>query len=324
MHSEVIFKNKPEDFFKIFLGTFLALFLIQIPSVLNSTIFLFLTVYLLDGGHVYSTLLEVLFDKSEVQKKYVSIVLLGSFLLNFIIHYFFKNLFFFYLFYFTVFHNMRQGLGLTFLYRIGKNQNPNLIKFFYYFLTLVPFFIFHLRGPVLERNLTGDILMPYYLNNLFSQYHIHTLTQGSIYFYFFIVAFGFIYLYLKKNTSGLMSLAFFAGVYSYAFLLSTNELKSYVILIFSHAIPYYFLMEKRVKLTHVSEYVRTHAWLFLLILFFVGGFIDYYQDDVVGYFFPFDSLVTAFLLTPLIAHFIFDAIIWKRGNSRFQEFVKNT
>ncbi len=323
MQQATIFNNKTEDLVKIFLATILVFIFMQMPGAINSTLFIAFTVYLLDGGHVYSTLLEVLFDPEEVVKRYVALVLLGSFFLNFFIHYFFHSLFFFYIFYFTVFHNMRQGLGVTFLYRSGARENPRLIKFFYYFLTLSPFLIFHLKGPVLEGHLSGEILMPFYLNHLLSSSALEFV--GKILPFIYLVFSGtiFLYLFIVKNTKGILSLAFFSAVYSYAFLFSTSELKSYIILIFSHAIPYYFLMEKRVTLTHQSAWIRKYAWIMLLLLFILGGGLDYFQDDLVEYFLPFDSMATALLLTPLIAHFIFDAIIWKRGNSRFKSFVDN-
>lgn len=116
---------------------------------------------------------------------------------------------------------------------------------------------------------------------------------------------------------------FFTMVYAYAFLVSTSEMKSYALLIFSHAIPYYFLMEKRLGVTHKLTFMQKYAWLFLLMIFALGGVIDYYQMDIVDIMEPFDSLAMALLTTPLISHFIYDAIIWKRGNERFHAFVSS-
>ncbi len=323
MQTPLIFNDKSEDFVKIFLATLLVFALMQLPGITSAPFFIILTVYLLDGGHVYSTLLEVLFDPEEVKKRYVALVLLGSFFLNLSIHYFFHPYFFYYVFYFTVFHNMRQGLGITFLYRVGDNRNPTFIKSFYYFLTMTPFLIFHLRGPLLERSLSGEILMPFYLNQYLSPL-LQSMVSKTFPMIYFLVSFAlFLILVIQKNTRGILSMLFFGGVYAYSFLFSTHELESYVLLIFSHAIPYYFLMEKRVKLTHQKIMVKKYAWIFLISLFIIGGTIDYFQDDLVGLFEPFESLIMALLLTPLISHFIFDAIIWKRGNARFKMFIQS-
>ena len=117
---------------------------------------------------------------------------------------------------------------------------------------------------------------------------------------------------------------FFGSVYAYAFIVSKSEMESYALLIFSHAIPYYFLMEKRLGLTHKMVTMQKYAWLFLLIIFAIGGVIDYNQQEIVGFFEPLDSLAIALLTTPLISHFIYDAIIWKRGNERFKIFVTDS
>ncbi|NOT80053.1 MAG: hypothetical protein HOP07_13745 [Bacteriovoracaceae bacterium] len=254
----------------------------------------------------------------------MSAVLLGTFLLNFIIHYFSSSHFFFYIFYFTIFHNMRQGLGITFLYRAGIKTHNSLIKFFYYFLTLAPFLIFHLRGPMNKGLLSDEILMPFYLHNYLSPLQHSFVINVLPLVYLGIACCFFIYLILTKNTKGIFTMAFFASVYAYGFIFSTNELKSYVLLIFSHAIPYYFLMEKRIILTHTSRMIKKYAGFFLIAIFAFGGLVDYFQEDLVEMSGHFDSLAIALLTTPLISHFIFDAIIWKKGNDRFKSFLQAT
>lgn len=324
MRAHTIFSSQFSDLSKIFLATLIAFFLIQFSGVLNSSIFILLTIYLLDGGHVYSTFLEVLFDPAEAGKKYVSAVLLGTFVLNFLIHYLSSSHFFFYIFYFTIFHNMRQGLGITFLYRTGDKKHNPLIKFIYYFLTLIPFFIFHLRGPLNKGILSEEILMPFYFHTYLSLIQHSFVINVLPLIYLGISCCFFLYLFVTKNTKGSITMAFFASVYAYGFIFSTNELKSYALLIFSHAIPYYFLMEKRISLTHTSDMIKKYAGLFLVSSFTFGGLIDYYQDDLIEMSGHFDSLAIALLTTPLISHFIFDAIIWKRGNDRFKSFLQAT
>lgn len=113
---------------------------------------------------------------------------------------------------------------------------------------------------------------------------------------------------------------FFGSIYIYAFLFSESELKSYGLLVFSHAIPYFFLMDKRIKLTHSVHWLKKFAFVFLFVTFFLGGLLDYYQDDLVLLADPFESVGLAFLLTPLIGHFLIDAYIWKREHSKFKLF----
>lgn len=323
MQNNLIFKNTSQDFAKIFLATLLVFFSMLFTDILTSTAFLITTIYFLDGGHVYSTLLEVVGDPEEVRKKYVWVVLLGSFFLVFFIHLIFNPYFFYFIFYFTVYHNMRQGLGVTFLYRLGEKRSVSLVKWGYYFLTMLPFILFHLKPPMTNGRLGEAILKPIELYQFFLPNSLEMVFKFGIIVYLVGAVAIATYLIYQKNIRGFLSMIFFASVYAYAFLISNDELKSYALLIFSHAIPYYFLMEKRLAMTHKLEVMQKYAWLFLLLIFGIGGVIDYYQKDIVSLTEPMDSLAMALLTTPLISHFIFDAIIWKRGNERFNTFVSS-
>ena len=324
MQKNNIFSGHVEDFTKIFLATFLVFICMLSTDVLNSAVFLIFTIYFLDGGHVYSTLLEVVADPEEVRKKYVWLVLLGTFFLNLIIHYFLQPYFFYYIFYFTVYHNMRQGLGVTFLYRLGEKRSPNFIKWSYYFLTLVPFILFHMKPAMNQGKLGEAILKPINLFEIYSAQSLDLAFRSGVGLYLAGIVLITAVLLYQKNIRGFLSMLFFTVVYAYAFLVSDNEMKSYALLIFSHAIPYYFLMEKRLKVTHKLNFMQKYAWLFLLIIFAIGGLLDGFQEEIVTLVEPMDSLAVALLTTPLISHFIFDAIIWKRGNERFHAFVSTS
>jgi hypothetical protein len=323
MNKNLIFSHKIEDFSKIFLATFIVFFFMLLTDVLTSSLFVLLTVYFLDGGHVYSTFLEVLADPEEVRKSYVWLTLLGAFLLNLVIHYFYSAYFFYYIFYFTVYHNMRQGLGVTFLYRLGDKLDVHFIKWGYYFLTIMPFLLFHFKPAMQEGKLGEAILRPFDLSHYAGADYLQICFRYGVVVYLVVTLSLFSFLVWKKNTRGILSMLFFAIVYSYAFLISNNEMKSYAILIFSHAIPYYFLMEKRINKTHSLNFMQKYAWLFLLMLFTAGAAVEYYQEDLISLFEPLDSLAMALLTTPLISHFIYDAIIWKRENKRFATFVSS-
>lgn len=291
--------------------------------MVSSTAFLLLTIYFLDGGHVYSTFLEVLADPQEVRKRYVWIVLLGSFFLNLVIHLFFTDYFFYYIFYFTIYHNMRQGLGVTFLYRLGEKRSVNTVKWAYYFLTMTPLILFHTRPPLFKGTLEEALFKPIELYQIFSAQSLETAFRVGVSIYIFGAVLIATYLIFQKNLKGFLAMFFYTAIYAYAFLISGSVVKSYALLIFSHAIPYYFLMEKRLKITHKLNLIQNYAWFFLLIIFIIGGVLEYHQRDIVTLMGPMDSLALALLTTPLISHFIFDAIIWKRGNERFKAFVDN-
>lgn len=319
----MIFQSIKEDFFKIFITTLIVWGLTFIVPIQSSRLMLILTIYFLDAGHVYSTLLEVAFDPEEVRKKYVWIVFLGTFFSCFLIHLFFKDDFFFVVFYFTVFHNMRQGLGVTFLYRKGvEGFSPTFYKWCYYFLTVIPFLLFHVREPLKGTILGEGILKPYYFSEFLNPFLLKEILKYGITLYILGLVTIFSRLIMTKNTKGIWSMLFFTFVYAYAFLISNNDVVSYFLFIFSHAVPYYFMMEKRIKLTHKSAFVRKYAVAMLLVLFSVGGLIDYAQNKYGDVFeWPLDSIAIGLFSVPLISHFIFDAIIWKRGNERFKTFI---
>ncbi len=321
MEHSLIFHSKTEDLLKIFACTLLAFLLSFNQKFLTSPWTIIAVTYLLDSGHVYSTMLEVYADPQELRKPYVWWVTLGALLLNSLILYIIPEVFFYYIFYFTVFHNMRQGLGVTLLYKKGEPEGVHFYKYSYYFLTLMPFILFHLKpmnpSAKLGVAIIKSIDMSWLLNpekmNYFYQVGICAFSLGVVFILGKIV--------LKKWYQGLLSLIFFFGVYLFAFVISKSELQSYLLLITSHAIPYFFLMEKRVKRTHSISFIKKHAGFFLILFFIFGGVLDFSQKVFIHYFSDVEEMARALVATPLIAHFIFDGIIWKRGNERYGAFL---
>ncbi|MGZ3808499.1 MAG: hypothetical protein ACXVCE_10460 [Bacteriovorax sp.] len=268
VNKGLIFESRKEDFFKIFFATFL-LFLLSFNSAfLSSSLVFLITAYLLDGGHVYSTMLEVYADPEEAKKPYIWAITLLSFFLNLAVLVFFPPYFFYYIFYFTVFHNMRQGLGVTFLYKKGEKEGLLFYKYSYYFLTVIPFILFHFRHRDIGERLGEGIVKNIDLFQFFPEKIILSIYQYGVYFYVLGALAIIAYVYLKKNFRGLWSMSFFGGVYALSFLVFRNELQSYILLIASHAIPYYFLMEKRIAKTHSLSAIKKYAPLFLIMFFY--------------------------------------------------------
>jgi hypothetical protein len=314
-----IFNSPLEDFWKIFLPTLIVLICCLSTSWMMTPAMMWITAYLLDGGHVYSTFLEVYLDPKENRKAYVPYVTLIAFFLNLIVLVFVHNYFYTYIFYFTVFHNMRQGLGVTLLYR--KGTHIKLFKWAYYFLTMGPFLIFHLLPRAGENHLSERIIKSIEFPLFSLPETAQKVWSMAVYVYIAVAILLLVYLTKNKLRRGVWSLYFYGGVYALGFLYFKNEIYSYSLLIFSHTIPYFFLMETRSKLTHSVNWMRQWAIALIALLFFAGGMLDYYQLAIINYFDDVDLLVQALLLTPLIAHFLFDGIIWKRGNERFHAFT---
>ncbi|MFA6236547.1 MAG: hypothetical protein WC635_04390 [Bacteriovorax sp.] len=319
--KSLIFGSATEDFFKIFFASLLVFALSFNSNFIASPILLLATIYLLDGGHVYSTLLEVYADPIELRKSYVWSVTIGSFFLNLAVLFFIPEFYFFYIFYFTVFHNMRQGLGITFLYKKGEKEGMAFYKYSYYFLTIIPFILFHFRNREVKDQLSESILKSVNLFEFFQPETINSIYQYGLYFFIIGMVFILSFISYKKNYRGFWSLGFFSFVYIFSFLISRNELQSYILIIFSHAIPYYFLMVKRVEKTHSVSYIKKYASFFLILFFATGALFDFRRPIIIEYFDDVEILISALVVTPLIAHFIFDAIIWKRSNERFKIFL---
>lgn len=318
----LIFKSPWEDFFKIFLPTLAIFPLFFFPEFYTSPLLARMTMYFLDGGHVYSTMLEQYFDPIERRKPYVWQLTILAFVMNLVVAILYEEYFFTYIFYFTVFHNMRQGLGVTFLYRKGERAFAGFIKNSYYFVTLVPFLLFHIKDrPLIQMG--EAIIKPL---NLGQGHHLHALMAYYNYGLFFFIA-GVIgiysYLLLKKQTKGLFAMGFYALVYTFAFVISQNEFQSYLVLIFSHAIPYFWLMEKRLVTSHSSGSMKKFAVIFLFLIFLVGGLIDSSHQHLLNFFDDISLLLLSLLYVPLIVHFLFDGVIWTRDNERFQIFLKS-
>jgi hypothetical protein len=319
--DRAIFGSGLEDFVKIIVPTLLLLIIGCFYPLQKNKYYFLIIAYLIDAGHVYSTMLEVYFDPEILKKKFVYGVTIGSFLLNTLILILFPKYFFYWIFYFTVFHNMRQGLGFVFLERRQCLEYNIFVKYLYYFSTITPFILFHIRETnkiELSEAILKKVDITFIKNISFFNRPFYNWMLG-IYIILFLT--GVFFLFLKKQ-KGIPMFLFFSLVYILAFIVLKSELLAYGVLIVSHGIPYFFILEKRISLTHSLKLVREKAWIFILIFFILGGFIEYSHEDILELFsFPINQIALAMLFTPLISHFIFDSIIWRRHDSRFKLFL---
>ncbi len=319
--QDYIFKSRFQDFFKIYFPTIFLLISSFFIDYSNSKYFYLFTAIIIDAGHVYSTFVESWLDPSEIKKRFVVNLLLLSFFLNLTITYFFHDYLFYYIFYFTVYHNMRQGLGIMFLYKNTGSIPYKKLKWMYYFGTCFPFILFHFKKH-LNLKLSEAILKNIDFTKYFSETSLNSIYLYGHIFYILVMLY-LTWQIFNKNRNLLMGFIFFSSVYYISFMLLNSEIVAYGLLIFSHGIPYYFLMEKRVSLTHTTQFIRKNSHFFILAFFLIGGAFDYYQDDITDWVdSEFLALTMALLITPLIAHFLYDAVIWTNGHDKFIEFKK--
>jgi hypothetical protein len=312
--------NSPvDDFIKMFLPTLLLAISFLFFDSSRSEVLLFLAFYFIDAGHIYSSFLELIFDKNEFKKKQMILISLFAISLNLFATYALPGNFFVYLFYFTIFHNLRQGLGVFLIYFEGSNRDREIQRYLYYFGTIIPVFIFHFKGMYLGSDATYT-LRPFDLLPYFSRDYLQLIFSVLSKIYF-VAYFGILIYLIKKKQAAFFSFLFFTAIYSVSFLLFDNVIWAMLLLVFSHGIPYYFLFNKRIKLTHSSINVRKFSAFFVFLFFVIGAIFELTQEDVSGIFPPhISNIIAAIIFYPMTVHYIFDSFIWKKGNERYEIF----
>jgi hypothetical protein len=277
--------------------------------------------FIFDGGHIYTTYAESLCDINERILPYVKFNIFFAFVLNLLIALFAKNLFFQYIFYYTVYHNMRQGLGVSIQY--NKERNKDYFKMLYYLVTLIPFVVYHfIDNSSSFSKLNVDQSAKMNLN--LSQYKSFINLDLLFSFYYviiFLITIVMIYRFIKYKDYSYLSLLFFGLVYYSGFIFFKSLYYSYAILIFSHGIPYIFIMESRIKKTHSSLLFRNNSYIVIIIFIIIGILVES-QNVPSSYSNNFlNALVMATFWTPTIAHFTLDSEMWKHTNLKFQTMI---
>jgi hypothetical protein len=217
---------------------------------------------------------------------------------------------------------MRQGLGFVFLHQEKVPINPKNLKYIYYYLTMMPFIIFHFSERQSLR-LNEFLLRRIDLFQIMNSQLIEGLRFYLTCLYIISIIVIFIYIW-KIKLEAKTSLVFFTLVYITAFLILKNEMYAYATLIFSHGIPYFFLMKKRIELTHSIQLVKKYAGLFLLIFVAMGAYVDFIEEDITGFEnLWINNIAIALFFTPLIGHFLIDGFIWKKGHPKFDQLRQN-
>ncbi len=215
---------------------------------------------------------------------------------------------------------MRQGLGIGFLFQKKLTISPKVIKNLYYLCTMVPFVLFHFKmrsdDSLGDRIIERIDLFKWFSRSLLEGIYL----WGKIgYFIFLCLVISF---FIFKKISAILPFVFFVLVYAISFLFLNNEFYAYSLLIVSHGVPYFFLMKKRIRLTHSRSFVKKHVTIFLFLLVSFGALLEFHEQDL--YDLTNENIyVVALFYTPLIAHFLIDGIIWKKGHEKFDSFKKS-
>lgn len=218
---------------------------------------------------------------------------------------------------------MRQGLGISIQY--NKDSNKEYFKILYYMSTLIPLFIYHFidnNSSFSKLNVDQSVKMNINLLSYKSLINIDLLQSFYYLLIFFIVMVSLVKIIKNKDYSYL-SLLFFGLVYYSGFIYFKSLYYSYAILIFSHGIPYIFIMENRIKKTHTSSLFRNNSLIIICCFIIIGVLIESQNGSISSKNFILNAIILALFWTPTIAHFTLDSEMWKHTNDKFKNMIKS-
>jgi hypothetical protein len=317
-----ILNSKKEDFFELFFPSIIVLVGLNFFHFSKLQPILFFILYFIDAGHVYSSFLELFFDKKLFRTKRIILISLAAILVNFIATYLFFGNFFVFFFYLTIFHYINQGMVFSLLYESKSQHLKFKSKIIYLVLTIMPVIIFHFKGVHLGSDVTYT-LRPINLSAYLSSETMQFIYSNFRLFYFFLFILSILYLILKKAES-CFSIIFYSAVYLLSFLIFDNVVWGMLLLATTHGVPYFFIYNKRLKLTHSSSLVKKHSTLFLILLFILGTIFELTQEDASINFPPhIRNYIFSIVFYPATVHYFFEYFNWKAGNERFEVFKKS-
>ena len=321
-----IFNSDLEDFLKLFLPALLCvpfIFFWQIEFYAWMSV-IFLSV--MDISHVFSTGVEAYMDPEvRRERNTIKLTLIGISIALFIVVFFAdiaENIFF----YSIIFHNMRQGIGLALIYYKKSEKraiSAENLKRFYYFMTLFPIVIFHLKRTYVDFGLLEKFyfVVPVEKFINLAAYPVTSIVNGMEIFYWlvFIGLTSIISIKVGKRVAG--TILFFSLIYAFSYIVTKNLLFSSLLLMASHAVPYLFLIQKRTNKLSASEYMKRYSWIVMSICVVLGFCYYFFFYRSIGPVEEMSPLAKFFVITPSYIHYAFDGHVWTKNNERFQKFL---
>ncbi len=283
-----------------------------IPSSEQSAallVFSFVSAGVLDSGHVYATLWRTYFRPSERQRTsvywLVPIVFFAVFYLW--VHFQWKYLAAFVV-YATVFHNVRQLLGISRWYQKLNKQWSKVSDIFLYSLCAVPFVAFHFREtPKLAAYYATDELF-FYPNSSVYVVAIAFFTVVS----FSWLGFEAYRLYRYGDFNRTLSVFFAALFYGCAFINGETAAQILFPLVVSHGFSYLALTDLSLRRIEPTLYKGFVPLAVVVLTAFIFGSAEYWvEDEWLDLSSNGQAFTTALLLTPLFCHYFFDSFLWK-------------
>lgn len=282
------------------------------PESAALLLFSFVAAGFLDSGHVYTTLWRTYFRSSE--RKRTRVYLLAPpffFILFFTWSYMQWSYLAAFVVYATVFHNVRQLLGISRWYQKLNRNWSRLSDIFLYLGCGLPFLIFHFRQGLLFTSYYGPDELFLFPNEQI--YRTLVVVYGILCGLW--LSFEAYRLYSFQDFNRTLSV-FFAGLfYGCAFIKGETVAQILFPLVVSHGFSYLALMILSLRRL---EPLRFKGWMPIAIVavtaLIFGGAEYWVEEEWMAINSSAKALTTAILLTPLFCHYAFDAFLWKRSH----------
>ena len=324
---ENIFKNQKSDFLFIFFPFLISLSLPFFTYTGTKYYFIFLIcVAIIDSGHVYITMWRTWFNPylKPFPIKFTLIPLLILVLITTWNYLEFKGLWSFVV-YFTVYHNIRQFYGLSRWYQHKYKSEKNYSNIFLYLICYTSFLAFHFRNNLTFQYYASEELFIFpneIIFNLLKTILWAMLTAFVIYEVIYGIQKS------KIEINRIVLLILIKSTYIVAFLFSSNELELIAPLILTHGLHYfaltiYAITKTKTQFTNKLYKASIVVGIFMIFAGSMEYFFENYFLDTNNFTFLHSVLIASYLV-PLLSHFLYDAIIWKKNYFEFNELISTT
>ena len=314
-----ITKDIKKDLLFLIMPGFLTLLFLKIVDT-SSLIFSVGLIILLtiDSSHIYSTFWRTIFNKDERNRSkwmyiYSPIIIFITFFILFLLKFpYFWN----FIIYLTVYHQIKQGVGIYKWYQKNNKDYSKIPSILYYLITLFSFMAFHFRNPPIKINFYSSSDLFLYPNDILYFLSIFLLIITIIYFLINEITNFF---KNKRNLNTFVHSLFFLGVQVYCFLFGQNMFEVILPQLIYHAVSYQASVS--IAITKTNHYWKSKILLFLFLSLLIGfsaNRIEEYLDVSVNGD-VFNSFLLALYMIPTLCHHLWDAFIWKRSHPEWEK-----
>jgi hypothetical protein len=293
----------------------------SLPAVaLRSGFYAFLALGFTDSGHVYSTVWRTWLNPAERRSspRYWQVPL---FFFMLILLWYKLNLPYMWAFvvYYNIYHHVKQFYGILRWYEKLNGRRCRVSHLFFNVLTWGPLLLYHFRP--------GALGVYYVEREMFLWPQAGIFAWGVKFYLGVLVAWLGFELSLWKRGVREQNRAFAIGlpavIYSMCLLVFDRRETSLFPLLFAHGMTYLGILSLSLRRTRPTLFPSALkvAFVVLATAFFLGGFEDWFAENVV-HFNAHEAWVSwaqaaamSAVLTPPLCHFVFDAYIW-RGDHR--------